>query len=103
MLDIQLLAIALTAVLVVQHFPQPTNKWEAIGPALKTWATWKIQYCAAHSACKQQLLAAGLGKPLNCAHAVTSNNFSSNTFDKLDGYLDNLTNAAVHKNQSLPN
>ena len=41
--DRQLLAIASTAVLASQHFPRATDEWEALEPALKTWATWKTQ------------------------------------------------------------
>jgi len=41
MQDVQLLAIASTAVLASQHFPRATDEWEAMAPALKTWATLK--------------------------------------------------------------
>ena len=102
MQDVQLLATASTAVLAAQHFPRAIDEWEAMAPALKTWATWKTTYRAAHIARKRQLLAAGSGKPLNRAHAVTADDFPANTYDKLDSYLlDNLANAAAHEKLTL--
>ena len=101
MQDVRLLAIASTAVLASQHFPRATNEWEAMAPALKTWTTWKTTYRATHIARKRQLLAAGSGEPLNRAHAVTLDSFPAATYDKLDGYLDNLANAAAHKKLTL--
>lgn len=101
MLDVQLLAIASTAVLAAQHFPRATDEWEAMAPALKTWATWKTTYRAAHIARKRQLLAAGSNEPLSHAHAVTTDRFPPATYDKLDGYLDNLANAATHERSTL--
>ena len=101
MQDVQLLAIASTAVLASQHFPRATDEWEAMAPALKTWATWKTTYRAAHIARKRQLLATGSGEPLSRAHAVTADNFPAATYDKLDGYLDNLANAAAHEKSTL--
>eukprot|EP00804_Cyclotella_cryptica_P004398 CCRYP_006813-RA/>CCRYP_006813-RA protein AED:0.15 eAED:0.15 QI:0/-1/1/1/-1/1/1/178/199 len=41
----QLLAIASTAVLASNHFPRPTDDWEA-KPANKTWTAWKTHYRA---------------------------------------------------------
>lgn len=96
MQDVQLLAIASTAVLAAQHFPRATDEWEAMAPELKTWATWKTTYRAAHIARKRQLLAAGSGEPLNRAHAVTAD-----TYNRLDDYLDNLANAAAHEKSTL--
>ena len=98
----QLLAIASTAVLAAQHFPRTTDEWEALAPALKTWATWKVNYRAAHIARKRQLLASGTAEPLGRAHAVTTDTFlTPSTLDKLDGYLDNLANAATHEKSTL--
>lgn len=100
--DRQLLAIASTAVLAAQHFPRTTDEWEALAPALKTWPTWKVKYRAAHIARKRQLLAAGTSEPLGRAHAVTTDTgLGADTFDKLDGYLDNLANAATHEKSTM--
>ena len=59
MSDDQLLAIASTSVLASKHFPQPTDEWEALPRASKTWTAWKAHYRAAHLVCKHQMLAAG--------------------------------------------
>ena len=101
MLDVQLLAIASTAVLAAQHFPRTTDEWEALTPALKTWDNWKIKYRAAHIARKRQLLATGTAEPMGRANAVLPDTYPLDTFDKLDGYLDNLANAATHEKSTL--
>ncbi len=97
----QLLAIASTAVLASQHYPRTTDKWEALAPAQKTWAIWKTKYRVAHIARRRQLLAAGTTEPLSRAHAVTTDTTVGDTFDKLDGYLDNLANAATQEKSTL--
>lgn len=101
MLDIQLLAIAFMAILAAQHFPCTTDEWEALPLALKTWDNWKHKYCATQIACKRQLLATGTAEPREQANAVLPNTLPLDTFDKLDGYLDNLANAATHKKSTL--
>ena len=95
----QLLAIASTAVLAAQHFPSATDEWEALPPAAKTWAAWKTTYRAAHIARKRQLLATGGAEPLSGAHAATD--VTSDPYLRLDGYLDNLANAATQEKTTL--
>jgi hypothetical protein len=95
----QLLAIASTAVLAAQHFPCATDEWEALPPAAKTWAAWKTTYRAAHIARKRQLLATGGAEPLSGAHAATD--VTSDPYLRLDGYLDNLANAATQEKTTL--
>jgi hypothetical protein len=53
MSDDQLLAIASTLVLASDHFPRPTDEWEARPRATKTWPAWKLHYRAAHLARKR--------------------------------------------------
>eukprot|EP00804_Cyclotella_cryptica_P005308 CCRYP_015800-RA/>CCRYP_015800-RA protein AED:0.43 eAED:0.43 QI:0/-1/0/1/-1/1/1/0/116 len=65
MSDDQLLAIASTAVLASNHFPRPTDDWEAKPRANKTWTAWKT-YRAAHIA-QRQLLASGTAMPPSTA------------------------------------
>ena len=111
MTDDQLLAIASTAVLASQHFPRATDDWEARPRATKTWAHWKTQYRAAHTARKRQLLAAGTtgtGEPLgghthaaNAAQLDPNNLLTPDAFTRLDGYLDNLANAATQEKTTL--
>ncbi len=100
--DANLVAMASTAVLASQHFPRTTDEWEALPIANKTWAEWKIRYRAAHIARKRQLLASGGTDPFHGAHAATeSTGISTNELDKLDGYLDNLANAATRESSTL--
>ena len=104
MLDDQLLAIASTAVLASEHFPRPTDEWEALPRNNKTWAAWKAHHRAAHLARKRQLLASGksLGGS-GAAHAVLADDatIAPDTFTRLDGYLDNLAAAASTKRTTL--
>ena len=48
MSDDTVLVIALTSVMVSQHFSQTTDDWESLPAAQKTWEVWKIAFCAAH-------------------------------------------------------
>ena len=52
MQDCNLLAIASTAVLASEHYPRPTDEWEAKPRNQKTWDNWKTHYRAAHLARK---------------------------------------------------
>ena len=104
MSDDQLLAIASTAVLASEHFPRPTDEWEALPRNNKTWTAWKAHYRAAHLARKRQLLASG--KSLSgsgVAHAVLADDatIAPDTFTRLDGYLDNLAAAASTERTTL--
>ena len=106
MSDAQLLAIASTAVLASGHFPRPTDEWEALPPATKTWARWKPHYRAAHIARKRQMLAAGntTTSSFGAANAVTAVDdatISEDTLTRLDGYLDNLAAAATSEKTTL--
>ncbi len=102
MSDDQLLAIASTAVLASGHFPRPTDKWEALPRASKTWPSWKTCYRAAHIAHKRQLLAAGT-TTFGTANTVTptGDTITPETFACLDGYLDNLASATTTKRTTL--
>ena len=101
MSDDQLLAIASTAVLASEHFPRPTDEWEAQPRHMKTWTAWKLHYRAAHIARKRQMLAAG--RTGGTANAVTPDDdvITPDTFARLDGYLDNLAAAATIERTTL--
>jgi len=109
MSDDQLVAIASTAVLASNHFPRPTDEWEARPRAEKTWTEWKLHYRAAHLARKRQLLASGKTPTTygsaNAATAAfvtpTEDDITLETFAKLDGYLDNLAAAASTEKTTL--
>ncbi len=102
MSDNQLLAIASTAVLASGHFSRPTDEWEALPRASKTWTAWKTRYRAAHIARKRQPLAAGTTS-LGTANTVTptGDTITPETFARLDGYLDNLALAATTERTTL--
>jgi len=109
MSDDQLVAIASTSVLASNHFPRPTDEWEARPRAQKTWTEWKLHYRAAHLARKRQLLASGKTPTAfgaaNAATAATAApvepDITPETFAKLDGYLDNLAAAATTEKTTL--
>ena len=104
MSDDQLLAIASTAVLAAEHFPRPTDEWEALPRVNKTWTAWKTHYRAAHIARKRQMLAAGKNSYGGVANAVTTFDdatITTDTFTRLDGYLDNLAAAATTERTTL--
>jgi len=98
MIDAQLLAIASTAVLASDHFPRPTDEWEARPRNLKTWTAWKTHYRAAHIARKRQQLAAGTAYSVM---EVDDAAITPETFARLDGYLDNLAAAATTERTTL--
>jgi hypothetical protein len=106
MSDAQLLAIASTAILASGHYPRPTDEWEALPNAGKTWAAWKTHYRTAHVARKRQMLAAGktTTSSFGAANAVTmvdDATISDTTLTRLDGYLDNLAAAATTERTTL--
>ncbi len=104
MSDDQLLAIASTAVLASNHFPRPTDEWEAKPRVTKTWTAWKTHYRAAHIARKRQLLASGTARPASTSNAFLTEDDASvaeGTFTRLDGYLDNLAAAAMNERTTL--
>eukprot|EP00804_Cyclotella_cryptica_P010352 CCRYP_012274-RA/>CCRYP_012274-RA protein AED:0.37 eAED:0.37 QI:0/-1/0/1/-1/1/1/0/366 len=104
MSDDQLLAIASTAILASNHFPRPTDDWEAKPCANKTWTAWKTHYRAAHIARKHQLLASGTAMLPSTANALIAEDdvhLTEGTFARLDGYLDNLAAAATTERTTL--
>jgi hypothetical protein len=104
MADVQLLAIASTAVLASDHFPHTTDAWEALPVVSKTWTAWKATYSKAHIVRKCRLLASGGTEPMGGAHAITAHTpalLTLSTYMQLDGYLDNLANAATQEKTTL--
>jgi hypothetical protein len=104
MVDVQLLAIASTAVLASDHFPCTTGAWEALPAVSKMWTAWKATYHVAHIARKCRLLASGGTEPMGGAHAITSHMpalLTLSTYAQLDSYLDNLANAATQEKTTL--
>eukprot|EP00804_Cyclotella_cryptica_P026105 CCRYP_013958-RA/>CCRYP_013958-RA protein AED:0.44 eAED:0.44 QI:0/-1/0/1/-1/1/1/0/376 len=102
--DDQILAIASPAVLASNHFPRPTDDWEAKLCANKTWTAWKTHYRAAHIARKHQLLASGTAMPPSTANALLADDdihLTEGTFAQLDGYLGNLAFSATTERTTL--
>ena len=75
------------------------DEWEALLPAAKMWAAWKTSYRAVHIAPNRRLLTTGGSEPLNGVQATT--NVTADTHLRLDGYLDNLANAAMQEKTTL--
>jgi hypothetical protein len=79
-------AIASTAILASEHFPRPTNEWEAKPCNQKTWTAWKTHYRAAHLPRKQLLLASGCSTATQgMAHiAMFDTTIQPDTLDRLN-------------------
>ncbi len=68
--NVELVMMALAAVLAAQHFPREVDYWECLPAGSCTWQAWKVAFCLAHLKHQCQLQALGGGKPLGGAHAV---------------------------------
>ena len=104
--DVQLVAIASTAVLASQDYVCATEDWEALTNAQKTWTKWKSSFPIAHLARKCQLLASGGAVPTHAgAHAASAtgppSHLSPGTIDRLNGYLANLASGQCCHQQML--
>ena len=99
--DVQLVVIASTAILNSQQYPQATDDWEALAMMAKIWRAWKKAYHAMHIICKCQLLASGSKEPFGGAHASSTLMPPNGTLDHLDGYLNNLANAATQEKSTF--
>jgi hypothetical protein len=97
--DIELVMMALAAILVAQHFPQEGDDWEGL-PAINPtwWRAWKVTLCLAHLKHQHQLQASGMGAPLGSTHTVTP--APAATIDLLGTALDNLA-LAVAKDTTI--
>jgi hypothetical protein len=68
--NIELIMMALAAILAAQHFPREVDDWEGLPSSSRTWAAWKIAFHLAHLKRQCQILASGGGEPLSRAHSV---------------------------------
>jgi hypothetical protein len=55
--DAELVMMASTAVLSVQHFPRKVDDWEGLPALARTWPAWKTAFCLAHLKRQRQILA----------------------------------------------
>jgi hypothetical protein len=68
--NVELVMMALAAVLAAQHSPREVDDWEDLPAKAHTWQASKVAFCLAHLKRQHQLQASGGGKPFSGAHAV---------------------------------
>ena len=93
--DIELVMMALAAVLAVQHFPCKVDDWEGLPALGRTWSAWKTSFCSAHLKRQRQILASRGGELLGGAHGVLPTDPLA-TIDRLEVALNNLAIAATN-------
>jgi hypothetical protein len=59
--NIELVMMALAAVLAAQHFPWKVDDWEGLPSSARTWSAWKMAFRLAHVKRQRQILASGGG------------------------------------------
>jgi hypothetical protein len=97
--DVELVMMALAAILAAQHFPQEMDEWEGLLGIDFTWRAWKVAFCLAHLKRQHQLQVLGVGGPLDSTHTVTP--APAATIDWLGTALDNLALAAANNTTVL--
>jgi hypothetical protein len=94
MSDEVVLATASSQIFNSLHYPEATREWERLPAASKTWAAWQTKYREAHLERKRLLKATPSGSFGGTANHVTNTTDTS----AIEGYLDNLANAATNDN-----
>ena len=61
--DIELVMMALAAVLTAQHFPREVDDWEGLSSKARTWVAWKTAFRLTHLKRQRQILASGPASP----------------------------------------
>jgi hypothetical protein len=89
--NIELIMMALAAVLAAQHFPRKVEDWEGLPSSSPMWMAWKTTFLLAHLKHQCQILALG-GGPLGWVHGVLPE--AAPTIGQLEIALDNLALAA---------
>ena len=92
--DIELVMMALAAVLTTLHFPRKANNWEGLPVSSCMWAAWKTAFRLMHLKRQCQLLALGESEPLGKAHGVFP--AAGPAIGQLKKALDNLALAATN-------
>ncbi len=90
--NVNLVMMALAAVLAAQRFPRKVDDWEGLPTKSRTWQAWKVAFHLAHLKCQCQLQASGGDKPLGGAHAVIPT--ATPTIDYIGTALKNLARVA---------
>jgi hypothetical protein len=57
--NMELVMMALVAVLAAQHFLCKVDDWEGLPTSTHTWSTWNVAFCLAHLKYQHQLQASG--------------------------------------------
>jgi hypothetical protein len=98
-----LTVLASTALLAADTFPPPTEVWEELDPANKTWAAWKTAYLAPNKKRANRLCATGGADNLGQANAAHANilNPGPGLLNSNDNVLDNLASAPTNKKAIL--
>jgi hypothetical protein len=97
--DIELVMMALAAVLAAQHFPREVNDWEGLPSSSHTWAAWKTAFRLTHLKHQHHILALGRGEPLGGPHGVLP--AAAPVIGWLESALDNLALAAMNNTAIL--
>jgi hypothetical protein len=92
--DVELMMMALAAVLAAQHFLQEVDDWEGLLAINRMWRAWKVTFHLAQFKRQCQLQASGVGGSLGSAHAVIP--APATTIDWLGTALKNLALAAAN-------
>jgi hypothetical protein len=83
--NVELMMMALAAVLAAQHFPREVDDWEGLPAVHRTWRAWKVAFRLAHLKRQHQL---------SCANSILPT--PATNIDRLETALDNLTLAAAN-------
>jgi hypothetical protein len=97
--DVELMMMALAAVLAAQHFPQEVDDWEGLAAIDCTWRAWKGAFHLFHLKRQRQLQASGGSGLLGSAHTVIP--APATTIDPLGKALNNLALAAANNTTVL--
>ncbi len=46
--NVELVMMALVAILADQHFPHEADNWEDLPARSRSWQAWKVAFCLAH-------------------------------------------------------
>ena len=93
--NIELVMMALAAILAAMHFPREVDDWEGLPALGRTWAAWKTTFRSAHLKRQCQILATGGGEPLGGAHGVLPMDPPA-MLDRLEIALNNLALAVTN-------
>jgi hypothetical protein len=97
--NVELVMMALAAILAAQHFPCEVDNWEGLLARSRMWQAWMVAFRLAHLKHQCQLQALGGGKPLGDAHTVIPT-AAPNT-DRIGKALENLALAASNDSTLL--